>query len=81
MNIDDLTKKDIWSDKFLNNLIEKSETMKSSDIVSVDLDYGQIKTIIKYLILSNIDTHLSLKNVYDGIKLRNMGMRWVFDGA
>jgi len=75
MNIKEFAKQRNWNDTLLNNLISISENMKANDIASVELNYGQIKTIIKGMILENINVDLCESNILDGIELRRQARK------
>ena len=75
MNIKGFAKQRNWNDTLLNNLISISENMKANDIASVELNYGQIKTIIKGMILENINVDLCESNILDGIELRRQARK------
>lgn len=71
MNIKDFAKqKNYWGEPLLAELVEKAEQMGARDTVDVSLNYAQIKTIIKHLIMDNIHLDLSAQNVKDAVELR-----------
>jgi len=70
MNTKEFVKQSNWNDTLLDYLFTISKNMKAGETVNIALNYGQIKSIIKGMILENINVDLCEMNIMDGIELR-----------